>query len=174
MSDGDFEGYGGRHVPEPLREPLEQLANAYDDIKETADFQSELRGYLEEFAGRPTPLYHARNLSERYGADTYLKREDRLHGGEHKLNNTLGQAILTKRAGKTRLIAEIGSGPFPRLPSLAWAAVRTPSSCFTRSATTSRFTPFSRVLSITPPSAEALHDVFYAPCFTHNVWVLVQ
>jgi tryptophan synthase beta chain len=110
MSDGAFEGYGGRHVPEPLREPLEQLAAAYDDVANTDEFQSELRGLLEEFAGRPTPLYYARNLSERYGADIYLKREDLLHGGAHKINNCLGQALLAKRAGRDRLIAETGAG----------------------------------------------------------------
>ncbi len=110
MSDGDFDGYGGRHVPDPLLEPLEQLANAYDDIKDTDEFRSELRMYLEEFAGRPTPLFHARNLSERYGTDIYLKREDLLHGGAHKINNALGQALLAKKAGKKRLIAETGAG----------------------------------------------------------------
>ncbi len=110
MPEGDFEGYGGRYVPEPLQEPLEQLAGAYDEIKETTDFRSELRSYLEEFAGRPTQLYHARNLSSRYGSDIYLKREDLLHGGAHKINNTLGQALLAKKAGKDRLIAETGAG----------------------------------------------------------------
>lgn len=110
MSDGDFEGYGGRYVPDPLLEPLEQLANAYDEIKDTDEFRSELRTYLEEFAGRPTPLFHARNLSERYGTDIYLKREDLLHGGAHKINNALGQALLAKKAGKKRLIAETGAG----------------------------------------------------------------
>ena len=110
MSDGAFEGYGGRHVPEPLQEPLEQLATAYDEVADTDEFQSELRGLLEEFAGRPTPLYYARNLSERYGAEIYLKREDLLHGGAHKINNCLGQALLAKRSGRDRLIAETGAG----------------------------------------------------------------
>ncbi|WP_339102400.1 tryptophan synthase subunit beta [Haloterrigena salinisoli] len=110
MSDGAFEGYGGRHVPDPLEEPLERLAAAYDDVATTDEFQSELRGLLEEFAGRPTPLYYARNLSERYGAEIYLKREDLLHGGAHKINNALGQALLAKRAGRDRLIAETGAG----------------------------------------------------------------
>ncbi|WP_408957042.1 tryptophan synthase subunit beta [Natrinema sp. 74] len=110
MSNGEFEGYGGRHVPEPLRDPLEQLAAAYDDVASTEEFQSELRGLLEEFAGRPSPLYYARNLSERYGAEIYLKREDLLHGGAHKINNALGQALLAKRAGRERLIAETGAG----------------------------------------------------------------
>ncbi|WP_436345392.1 tryptophan synthase subunit beta [Natronorubrum sp. FCH18a] len=110
MSDGAFEGYGGRHVPDPLQEPLEQLATAYDDVAESDAFQAELRGLLEEFAGRPTPLYHAGNLSERYGAEIYLKREDLLHGGAHKINNALGQALLAKHAGRDRLIAETGAG----------------------------------------------------------------
>jgi len=110
MTDGTFEGYGGRHVPDPLQEPLEQLAAAYDDVANTDEFQSELRGLLEEFAGRPTPLYYARNLSERYDAEIYLKREDLLHGGAHKINNCLGQALLAKRAGRDRLIAETGAG----------------------------------------------------------------
>ena len=110
MSRGDFEGYGGRHVPEALEEPLSELAAAYDEVGKSEEFQSEFRGYLEEFAGRPTPLYYARNLSERYGAEIYLKREDLLHGGAHKINNTLGQALLAKKAGKERLIAETGAG----------------------------------------------------------------
>ncbi|WP_440770673.1 tryptophan synthase subunit beta [Natronorubrum sp. DTA28] len=110
MSDGAFEGYGGRHVPEPLLEPLTQLAAAYDDVAESDTFQTELQDLLEEFAGRPTPLYHAGNLSERYGAEIYLKREDLLHGGAHKINNCLGQALLAKHAGRERLIAETGAG----------------------------------------------------------------
>ncbi|WP_254546646.1 tryptophan synthase subunit beta [Halomarina pelagica] len=110
MSEGDFDGYGGRHVPEPLREPLDRLATAYDDVGTGEEFQAEFRALLEEFAGRPTPLYHARNLSERYGAEFYLKREDLLHGGAHKINNCLGQGLLAKRAGKDRLIAETGAG----------------------------------------------------------------
>ncbi len=121
MSEGEFEGYGGTYVPDPLVEPLEQLAAAYDEIKETTDFDSELQNYLEEFAGRPTPLYHARNLSERYGADIYLKREDLLHGGAHKINNTLGQALLAKKAGKERLIAETGAGQHGTATSMVGA-----------------------------------------------------
>jgi tryptophan synthase beta chain len=110
MSTGDFEGYGGRHVPEALKEPLERLAEAYDDLEDDEGFRDELRGLLEEFAGRPTPLYHARNLGERYGAEIYLKREDLLHGGAHKINNTLGQGLLARKAGRERLIAETGAG----------------------------------------------------------------
>jgi tryptophan synthase beta chain len=110
MSEGDFEGYGGRYVPEMLEEPLEQLAQAYDDIKDTDEFREALDGLLEEYAGRPTPLFHAKGLSERYGAEIYLKREDLLHGGAHKINNCLGQALLAKKAGRERLIAETGAG----------------------------------------------------------------
>ena len=110
MSSGDFDGYGGRHVPEPLEGPLEELAAAYDEIGTSEEFQADLRALLEEFAGRPTPLYYASNLSERYGTEIYLKREDLLHGGAHKINNALGQALLAKRAGKDRLIAETGAG----------------------------------------------------------------
>ncbi|MGM0397517.1 MAG: tryptophan synthase subunit beta [Halobacteriota archaeon] len=107
---GDFGSYGGRHVPPALDDALEQLANAYDDVASTEEFSREFHGLLEDYAGRPTPLYHAENLSEAYGADIYLKREDLLHGGAHKINNTLGQALLAKKAGKERLIAETGAG----------------------------------------------------------------
>ncbi|MCU4926326.1 tryptophan synthase subunit beta [Halobacteria archaeon AArc-dxtr1] len=110
MSKGDFDGYGGRYVPEPLQEPLDQLATAYDEVGTTEEFQADLRELSADFAGRPSPLYHARNLSERYGAEIYLKREDLLHGGAHKINNCLGQALLAKRAGRPRLIAETGAG----------------------------------------------------------------
>jgi tryptophan synthase beta chain len=121
MADGTFDGYGGRHVPEMLEEPLEHLANAYDEVAGTESFQTDLRDLLETFAGRPTPLYHARNLSERYGADIYLKREDLLHGGAHKINNTLGQSLLAKRAGKERLIAETGAGQHGTATAMAGA-----------------------------------------------------
>jgi tryptophan synthase beta chain len=106
----EFGRYGGRYVPEPLQEPLQQLADAYDEIAETEAFQERLDGLLADFAGRPTPLYHAERLSDAYGAEIYLKREDLLHGGAHKLNNCLGQALLAKEAGKERLIAETGAG----------------------------------------------------------------
>ncbi|GAB3311725.1 tryptophan synthase subunit beta [Haloplanus rallus] len=121
MADGTFDGYGGRHVPDMLEEPLEHLANAYDEVAGTESFQADLRDLLETFAGRPTPLYYARNLSERYGADIYLKREDLLHGGAHKINNTLGQALLAKRAGKDRLIAETGAGQHGTATAMAGA-----------------------------------------------------
>jgi len=109
-TDGEYDGFGGRHVPEPLEAPLEELAETFDSEIESEAFTDELERLLEHFAGRPTPVFHAETLSERYGADIYLKHEDLLHGGAHKLNNTLGQGLLAKRAGKTRLIAETGAG----------------------------------------------------------------
>jgi tryptophan synthase beta chain len=108
--DAQFGDFGGRHVPEPLEEPLERLAGAFEEISDTDRFQDRFRTYLREFAGRPTPVFHAERLSEAYGAQIYLKREDLLHGGAHKINNCLGQAILADEAGKARLIAETGAG----------------------------------------------------------------
>ena len=110
MEDGTFGSYGGRHVPPLLETPLEQLAAGYDELSATEAFASTLDDVLRDFAGRPTPLFHATSLSERYGADIYLKREDLLHGGAHKINNTLGQGLLASMAGKERLIAETGAG----------------------------------------------------------------
>jgi tryptophan synthase beta chain len=111
MSDSEeFGEFGGRHVPEPMEEPLAQLADAFETVAGTEEFRAEFRAVLEEYAGRPTPVFHAENLSERYGADIYLKREDLLHGGAHKINNAVGQALLAAKAGKSRLIAETGAG----------------------------------------------------------------
>jgi tryptophan synthase beta chain len=119
--DGDFGGFGGRHVPEPMHEPLDQLAAAFDEIARTEAFREEFRSILEDYAGRPTPLYHAENLSERWGAEVYLKREDLLHGGAHKINNCIGQALLAHKAGKTRLIAETGAGQHGTATSMVGA-----------------------------------------------------
>ena len=107
---GEFEEFGGRHVPDALEEPLAQLAAAFDSVVPTEEFQEEFRYYLKHYGGRPTPVFYAETLSEIYGADIYLKHEDLLHGGAHKLNNALGQALLAKHAGKERLIAETGAG----------------------------------------------------------------
>jgi tryptophan synthase beta chain len=107
---GDFGEFGGRHVPAMLEEPLEQLSEAFETIVKTDEFQTEFRDILAEYAGRPTPVTHAKRLSEEYGADVYLKREDLLHGGAHKINNAVGQALLASKAGKSRLIAETGAG----------------------------------------------------------------
>jgi len=118
---GAFGDYGGRHVPEPLQEPLAGLAEAFDEIALSDDFQAEFHRILEEYAGRPTPLTYASTLSERWGADVYLKREDLLHGGAHKINNTVGQALLAKEAGKERLIAETGAGQHGTATAMAGA-----------------------------------------------------
>src|SRR6056297_3491836 len=118
---GEFGEFGGRHVPEVMEEPLRQLAGAFDDIVGTESFQTEFREILHDYAGRPTPLFHAERLSERWGADIYLKREDLLHGGAHKINNTLGQALLAKKAGRPRLIAETGAGQHGTATAMAGA-----------------------------------------------------
>ncbi len=109
-TDGTFEGYGGRHVPAPLEEPLAELAADFDEAMTSESFTERFEYLLEQFGGRPTPVFYAETLSERYGADIYFKHEDLLHGGAHKLNNTLGQALLARRRGKDRLIAETGAG----------------------------------------------------------------
>ncbi len=110
-STGHFGPYGGRFVPEVLMAPLEQLENAYREASADPKFQAELNDLLHNYAGRPTPLYHAKRLSESLGgAKIYLKREDLLHTGAHKINNCLGQALLAVRMGKKRIIAETGAG----------------------------------------------------------------
>ncbi len=108
---GYFSNYGGRYVPETLVAALEKLEQQYLKVKSDPSFKDELDYYLREYAGRPTPLYFAANLSARFGnLKVYLKREDLLHTGAHKINNTLGQAILAKRMKKQRVIAETGAG----------------------------------------------------------------
>jgi tryptophan synthase beta chain len=107
---GRFGGFGGRYVPETLFAALDELSEAWIEVGTDASFQAELDGLLREYVGRATPLYHARRLSEAAGATVYLKREDLNHTGAHKINNTLGQAILARRMGKRRLIAETGAG----------------------------------------------------------------
>ncbi|HMD48649.1 MAG TPA: tryptophan synthase subunit beta [Bryobacteraceae bacterium] len=107
---GHFGRYGGRYVPEVLMAPLEELENAYLEARTDAAFQAELDDLLRNYAGRPTPLYHAKRLSEISGAKIYIKREDLLHTGAHKINNCLGQALLARRMGKKRIIAETGAG----------------------------------------------------------------
>ena len=109
-TEGRFEEFGGRHVPEPLEEPLAELAAGFEAAIESEAFWDELEHLLAHYGGRPTPVFHAETLSERYDTEIYLKHEDLLHGGAHKLNNTLGQGLLAKRAGKNRLIAETGAG----------------------------------------------------------------
>ncbi len=109
--DGHFGPYGGRFVAETLMGPVEELRAAYERYRRDADFQAELKRDLRDFVGRPSPLYLAERLSSPCkGARIYLKREDLNHTGAHKINNALGQALLAKRMGKTRLIAETGAG----------------------------------------------------------------
>jgi tryptophan synthase beta chain len=106
-----FGPYGGRYVPETLIQALDELTAAYDAARHDAEFRAELDRLLTDFAGRPSPLYHARRLGDRVGHPAvYLKREDLNHTGAHKINNTLGQALLATRMGKRRIIAETGAG----------------------------------------------------------------
>src|SRR5437879_3435404 len=108
---GHFGPYGGRYVPEVLMAPIEELEQAYIEARDDPAFQAELAGLLRNYAGRPTPLYYAKRLSETLaGARIYLKREDLLHTGAHKINNCLGQGLLARRMGKRRIIAETGAG----------------------------------------------------------------
>jgi tryptophan synthase beta chain len=107
---GKFGTFGGVYVPEPLMPALEELETSFLKYSIDPDFLAELQRLLKDYAGRPTPLYHAKNLSSTYGAEIFLKREDLLHGGAHKTNNALGQALLAKAMGKTRIIAETGAG----------------------------------------------------------------
>jgi len=108
---GRFGIYGGRYVPETLMAALVELEHEYEAAKNDEAFQSELAGLLKDYAGRPTPLYFAKRLTEQLGgAKIYLKREDLLHTGAHKINNALGQGLLAKRMGKKRIIAETGAG----------------------------------------------------------------
>jgi tryptophan synthase beta chain len=107
---GRFGDYGGYYVPEVLIPVLEELEEAFDRFSVDREFVAELDQLSRNYAGRPTPLYHAKRLSEHVGFQVYLKREDLLHGGAHKVNNTLGQGLLAKYMGKTKLIAETGAG----------------------------------------------------------------
>lgn len=109
---GHFGEFGGRYVPETLMPALLELEEKYRQFRDDPEFRAELENLLHNYAGRPTPLYFARRLSEHLGRGihVYLKREDLLHTGAHKINNTLGQALLTRRMGKPRVIAETGAG----------------------------------------------------------------
>jgi len=110
ITNGKFGKYGGIFVPELIILALEELEEAFLRYKDDEKFNEELDFYLSEFAGRPTSLYYAKNLSKKFGCKIYLKREDMLHTGAHKINNTLGQGLLAKYMGKKRLIAETGAG----------------------------------------------------------------
>lgn len=107
---GYFGPYGGRYVPETLFPALEELDRAYEAIRADGDFQEELKVLLNKYSGRPTALYYAERLSDSLGIKVYLKREDLNHTGAHKINNALGQALIARRLGKNRIIAETGAG----------------------------------------------------------------
>jgi len=108
---GRFGPFGGRYVPETLMNALFELEEAYSRFRDDEDFQAEIRHLLRQYAGRPTPLYHAKRLSDELGgARIYLKREDLNHTGAHKINNAIGQGVLARRMGKTKVIAETGAG----------------------------------------------------------------
>ena len=107
---GYYGQFGGAYIPEMLHPNVEELRTRYLQIVQEAGFQKEMTGLLHDYVGRPTPLYFAARLSELYGTNIYLKREDLCHTGAHKINNTIGQILLAQRLGKTRIIAETGAG----------------------------------------------------------------
>jgi tryptophan synthase beta chain len=122
--DGRFGEFGGKYIPETLVPAIEELEKNYQKFKNDKNFKKELNYYLKYYAGRPTPLYYAKNLSEKIGgAKIYLKREDLLHGGAHKINNTLGQALLAKKMKKKRIIAETGAGQHGVATAMACACL---------------------------------------------------
>lgn len=108
--DGYYGEFGGAFIPEILHGTVEELKNSYLQIIESEEFQKEYYALLTDYVGRPSPLYHAKRLSARYGAKIYLKREDLNHTGAHKINNTVGQILVARQMGKTKIIAETGAG----------------------------------------------------------------
>ncbi len=108
--EGYYGEFGGAYIPEVLRSNIENLKNSYLQVMQDESFQKEYRELLRDYVGRPSPLYFAKRLSEKYGCKIYLKREDLNHTGAHKINNTIGQILLAKRMGKKRIIAETGAG----------------------------------------------------------------
>ena len=121
---GYYGNFGGAHVPERLREPVERLQTAYLEILESEDFKREFGELLHDYVGRPSPLYPARGLSEKHGCRIYLKREDLNHTGAHKINNAVGQVLLARRLGKKRIIAETGAGQHGVATATACALAR--------------------------------------------------
>ena len=122
--DGRFGEFGGKYIPETLAPAIEELEKNYLQIRNDKNFKKELGRLLIDYAGRPTPIYFAKNLTKTIGgAKIYLKREDLLHGGAHKINNTLGQALLAKRMGKKRIIAETGAGQHGVATAMACASL---------------------------------------------------
>ncbi|WGI16801.1 tryptophan synthase subunit beta [Methanonatronarchaeum sp. AMET-Sl] len=123
MNKRDFKEFGGKFVPEPIIPALQELEKEYQQLKNDDEFNQALNQHLKEFAGRPTPLTYSEGLSNEIGCKVYLKREDLLHGGAHKINNTLGQALMAKYMGKERIIAETGAGQHGVATSIAGAKI---------------------------------------------------
>lgn len=130
QSLGKFGKFGGVYAPEPLMPALEELEEAFLRLSDDKKFNDELTELLTNYAGRPTPLYLATNLSKQWGANIYLKREDLVHGGAHKTNNALGQALLAKYMGKTRIIAETGAGQHGVAAAMAGALMGIPTEIY--------------------------------------------
>jgi tryptophan synthase beta chain len=127
VTKGYFGEYGGQFVAETLLEPLRQLEAAYASARKDPAFRAELREYLTQYGGRPTPLYHCKRLSQKVGgAQIFLKREDLVHGGAHKFNNVMGQGLLAKRMKKKRMIAETGAGQHGVATAMAGAVLGIP------------------------------------------------
>ncbi|MFB6242944.1 MAG: tryptophan synthase subunit beta [Halobaculum sp.] len=128
VGDGKFGDYGGQYVPEALMPAIRELEDAYERyvLGNEDGFRDEFRRRIREFGGRPTPLQRADELSQRYDTDVYLKREDLLHGGAHKLNNALGQVLLAKYMGKERIVAETGAGQHGTATAMAAAHLGMP------------------------------------------------
>ena len=124
--NGFYGGYGGSYIPEILYRNVEELKNEYLPIIESSSFQQEFRELLHDYVGRPSPLYYAQRMSERYGCRLYLKREDLNHTGAHKINNSLGQILIAKRMGKHRIIAETGAGQHGVATATACALMNMP------------------------------------------------
>lgn len=108
--EGYFGEYGGSFIPPQLQTIMDEISEAYEDIRQDPEFLHELASLYQHFVGRPSPIFHAKHLSAKYGTDIYLKREDLNHTGAHKINHCLGEALLAKKMGKTKLIAETGAG----------------------------------------------------------------
>ena len=108
--NGYYGRFGGAYIPEILYKTVEDLKKAYLPIIESDEFQTEFRTLLRDYVGRPSPLYHAKRMSEKYGCQLYLKREDLNHTGAHKINNAIGQILIAKKMGKKRIVAETGAG----------------------------------------------------------------
>ena len=108
--EGFFGEFGGQYLPEALKDEFKKITEAFLELKDDKDFNDELNYLLKHYVGRPSPVYHAKNLSKKYNADIYLKREDLNHTGAHKINHSLGEALLAKHLGKKKIIAETGAG----------------------------------------------------------------